>query len=118
MHDAAAVVVAAVMVLVVTAADAPKYRAVAGPSLLDLIIPVFEICRNAVLLAAVGRRRIAVVIVVGRRRWGVRGLRGGPARGLRLAPGSRVRRPWPHGGRLEVESARDAGTTIAAEVPV
>ena len=39
-------------VLVVTAADAPKYRAVAGPNLLDLIIPVFEICRNAALLAA------------------------------------------------------------------
>ncbi|MBK8814685.1 MAG: hypothetical protein IPN42_03890 [Methylococcaceae bacterium] len=39
-------------VLVVTTADAPKYRAVTGPSLLDIIVPVFERHDNALLLAA------------------------------------------------------------------
>lgn len=43
---------AAHQVLVVTAADAPKYRPVAGPSLLEVVLPVFEACGNAVLLAA------------------------------------------------------------------
>jgi glycosyltransferase involved in cell wall biosynthesis len=39
-------------VLVVTAADAPKYRPVGSPSLLDLVVPVFERHADALLLAA------------------------------------------------------------------
>jgi glycosyltransferase involved in cell wall biosynthesis len=39
-------------VLLVTAADAPKYRAVSAPSFLDLMIPVLERHADAVFLAA------------------------------------------------------------------
>jgi len=39
-------------VLVVTAADAPKYRAIDGPSLLEMILPVFKSNENIRLLAA------------------------------------------------------------------
>jgi hypothetical protein len=39
-------------VLVVTAADGPKYESIGGPSLLDMVLPVFEERPNAIFLAA------------------------------------------------------------------
>ena len=39
-------------VLIVTAADAPKYRPVAPPSFLDLVLPVLERHKNTLLFAA------------------------------------------------------------------
>lgn len=44
--------IAADQVLLVTVADAPKYRAIAGPSLLDLLVPVLLEHPRVVMLAA------------------------------------------------------------------